>query len=154
MDDQKMHHLLQLKSYEHPTAEMLEEFISEFHCRQELHPSSSSFIEDLKRHLVFFFSDLQIPRMAYVGATFLALFCSLLIIQTNKSSQENNDPTITPLCSENFSAIHYYSSPIIQPSEEQPVSFDLNNKENDSILSSMSRLMQKKSSSKELLMSF
>ncbi len=154
MDDQQLHRLLQLKSCELPSSEMIEEFISEFHHRQEDQASSISFFEDLKEKITFFFSELQIPRMAYVGATAVALFCSILILKTNTRSQNNNDPTSSPLCAENFSAIHHYSSPIIQRNEEQPVSFDSNNKEINSVLSPMSYFLQKKSSPKESLMSF
>lgn len=157
MDDQKIHHLLQLKCHKRPTSEKLEEFILEFHRRQETQRSSASFLEEIKDRFDFFVSELPISRIAYVGASAVALFCCFLILRTNISNQYDNDPTTSSLCSEHFSAIHYYSSPIIRRDEEEPVSFDVNNqenKENDSLFSSVSHVLEKKSSFPRSLMSF
>ncbi|MCF7729672.1 MAG: hypothetical protein K9M81_04810 [Chthoniobacterales bacterium] len=153
MDEQKIHHLLQLKNYEYPSSEMVEEFISEFHRRQDNTSSCRSFFNELKEQISFFFSDLPIPRIAYVAATAVALGCSIIILQTKSSVKNENDSASSLLCSDNFSAIHYYSSPIIEKSEEKPVSFDESDKDNDSIFFSISHLLQKKSSEKQSLMS-
>ena len=154
MDDQKIHHLLQLKCHKRPTSEMLEEFILEFHRRQETQRSSASFFEEVKDRFAFFFSELPISRIAYIGATSVALYYCFLIFQNKISTPNSNDPTTSSLCSENFPAINYYSSPVIQRDQEEPVSYDLTNKENDSIFSSMSHLLQNKSSLKKSLISF
>lgn len=155
MDDQRIHRLFQLKSYEQPSPEKIEEFILEFHRRQDALSSSISLLEQFKERIVFFFSELQVPKMAYVGATAIALFCSILILRTNIGSQEHSDPTSSSLSAENFSAIHYYSSPIIE-NDVEPVSFNLKkvDSDNDSIFSSMSHILKKKSSAKEFPMSF
>ena len=154
MDDQKIHHLLQLKCHKRPTSEMLEEFILEFHRRQETQRSSASFFEEIKDRFAFFVSELPISLIAYIGATAVALYYCFFILQTKISTPNNNDPTTSSLCSENFSAIHYYSSPVIQRDQEEPVSCDITNKENDSIFSSMSHVLQNKSSLKKSLISF
>jgi hypothetical protein len=153
MDEQKIHRLLQLKNHEYPSSEMVEEFISEFHRRQDKESSYRSFLNEIKERISFFFSDLPIPRIAYVGATALALCCSIIILQTKSSTKNENESASSLLCSDNFSAIHYYSSPIIEKDEEQPISFDESEKDNDSIFSSISHLLQKKSSKKQSLMS-
>jgi hypothetical protein len=153
MNEQKIHQLLQIKSHECSSAEMLEEFILEFHRRQKALSTTESFLEKIKDQISFFFSELPIPRIAYVAATVVALFCGIIILQTTSSAPNENASSASLLSSDHFSAIHYYSTPMIEKDEEEPVSFECNERENDSLFSPASHILQKKSSSKQYLMS-
>ena len=153
MDDQELHRLLQLKSYEVPSKNSVEPFIFEFQRRQRQALLVPSLFQKFQEGLALFFSEFQVPTMAYVTATAMAIFLSVLILHNDTVSKPHPDPI-------RYSSSYHYSSQF-QPSsinmdQTEPVSLQLNNnnRSNPPAASPLSYILQKKPSPKSSPFSF
>ncbi|MBM3856913.1 MAG: hypothetical protein FJ390_03000 [Verrucomicrobia bacterium] len=146
MDDQVLQNLIRAASpCELPSADAVERFIDEFHRRQTALVMEPSFLEKLHAQFDNFFAHFHIPALAYVGATAVAVFLSVLILY---SPRLNQHPRMNPLISEEVEApLNYVSSPAFEQRIE-PVTFELKqkNEETGDVISPLSFVLKRKSS--------
>lgn len=123
MEDQELHRLLQLKRCADPSAETVEEFILEFQRRQRISSLNSSVWDLFKERFFFFLSEFQVPKMAYVVATALALISSAFLV-LHQAPPQVATPTMVsyPVVTKSFS-IYHSSSTLVPQSNIIPVSF-------------------------------
>ncbi len=153
MDDQQLHHLLELKNCKYPSSAEIEEFIAEFHRRHHPHSTSVWLLENLREKwslLSFYFPG---SKLAYATVALLVL-CSSFFFFYHRFDGENSTSEEVPLCSEHFAALHYYSLPIIGPGEEEPVVFNSTEGQEEEVLSSISHFIKRKPSLQGTLISF
>lgn len=150
MDDQVLQSLLRTTNRcELPSADAVERFIDEFHRRQACSEMKPSFFQKIESAFETFFSHFNLPTFAYASATAVAVFLSVLIL---RSPQLNNHQEINPLVSEKLEApLNYVSSPALQQRIE-PVTFELKkkNQDNGEVVSPLSFILKRKSSSSSL----
>ena len=152
MDEQEIHHLLQLKTFKEPSSEAIEDFIFEFQRRQRVAALTPSFFEVWKEQCLLFISEFQVPRMAYVAATALALISSVCLFFYQSPSQSGAVTESYPVVAKGFSINNSYPA-LIPQSSLIPVSFEMNG-ENDEISSPAPDLFEKNQDPKKSLMSF
>lgn len=147
MDDQLLQTLLRsAHQCELPSPDAVERFIDEFHRRQSLHEKNASFFEKIQQEFENFFANLHIPSLAYVGATAIAVFLSVLIL---RSPRLNHQQRITPLISEEMEAPLNYTSSGTLKEQIEPVTFELK-KKNDAagdVVSPLSFILKRKAAS-------
>ncbi len=153
MDEQEIHHLLQLKTFEEPSSEAIEDFIFEFQRRQRVAALTPSLFEAWKEQCLLFISEFQVPRMAYVVAMALALISSVGLFFYQSPSQSGSVAENYPVVAKGFSINNSYPSLIPQTSLI-PVSFQMNGENNNEMSSPAPELFQENRDPKKTLMSF
>ena len=121
MDNLDTHRLIRLKRYEQPSNNSVEEFIIEFQRRQRVALLSPSLGLKLKERLAHFIADFQVPTMAYVTATALALFFSVLILHNDNFAPRYYDTASLHRVSTG------YTNQIPSRDHLEPVSLHINN---------------------------
>lgn len=152
MDEQEIHHLLQLKTFEEPSSEAIEDFIFEFQRRQRVAALTPSFFEVLKEQCLLFISEFQVPRMAYIAATALALISSVCLFFYQSPSQSGSVAEGYPVVAKGFSINNSYPA-LIPQSALIPVSFQMNGEGNE-MSPQAPELFQQNRDFKKSLMSF
>jgi hypothetical protein len=152
MDEQEIHHLLQLKTFEEPSSEAIGDFIFEFQRRQRVAALIPSLFEVWKEQWLLFISEFQVPRMAYIAATALALISSVGLFFYQGSNSSGSGAENYPVVAKGFSINNSYPS-LIPQSSLIPVSFQMNGKA-DEISSPAPELFENNQDGKKSLMSF
>lgn len=146
MDDQTFQSLIRAASpCELPSADAVERFIDEFHRRQCRIAMQPSLFEKIHEEFSDFFSHFHVPALAYVSATAIAVFLSVLILRSPRLNQHQG---VNPLVSEELEApLNYVSTPALQDRIE-PVTFELKKKnyDNDSVETPLSYILKRKHS--------
>lgn len=98
----KIHKLLQLKRYEHPTPDYFERFLDEFRERQRAELLRQPTLALLWERVLNTFPNFHVPRLAYAGVGMAALVLSTVILLNQQdgggvrsSSLALNDPPPT-----------------------------------------------------------
>ncbi|OHE74852.1 MAG: hypothetical protein A3F67_04475 [Verrucomicrobia bacterium RIFCSPHIGHO2_12_FULL_41_10] len=154
MDDLDTHSLMRLKRYEKPSDNNVEQFIAEFQRRQRAELLSPSLLQTLRQRLAHFIATFQVPTMAYVTATALAVFLSILILHNDTFGHKFDYRTALQ-----HSELYAPSTPINQiPSamdRVEPVSLSVHGDDtiNDSSVHSPSYFLQKRFDQRASLLS-
>ncbi len=88
--DQQLHKLLQIKRYEHPSADYFERFLDEFHERQRAELLRRSTRSLVWERIHDFIADLQVPRLAYAGVAAAAVIVSAVILFTQQGETSSS----------------------------------------------------------------
>lgn len=122
MNEQELHDLLRLQSYIQPSPAAVEKFIVEFQRRQRVASLTPSWWEIGKERCLLFLSEFEVPKLAYVVATALALVSSaFLFIHQDTADQHASSTEAYPIATKNF---YRPSSSLVPRGDVIPVSFD------------------------------
>lgn len=122
MNEQELHDLLRLQSYIQPSPVAVEQFIVEFQRRQRIASLTPSWWEIAKERCLLFLSEFEVPRLAYVVATTVALVSSaFLFIHQDTVDQHASPAEVYPVTAKN---IYHPTSSLVPRGDVIPVSFD------------------------------
>lgn len=156
MDEEKIQRLMRLKRYEHPAENAVEDFIEEFRRRQRvelLHPSLWDIFRD---QVALFIKEFQVPKMAYVTTTALAVMVALFIIRSDNFMGGITASGLNhPFSYKTSSSVQQSPSTTIMERIE-PASMNINkdDRDEDSIVSPLSYILEKKHRLRGLPLSF
>ena len=144
MDEQKIQRLMQLKRYECPPVNAVENFIEEFQRRQRAELLRPSLLELIQERLAKVIAEFQVPKMAYVLTTVTAVLVSLFILRSENFIGADRGFLNPPASYQTSSGGNQDAFPVtIQRATPMTLDINSSDRDDDSVVFPLSYILEK-----------